>query len=168
MAAGLLHARLVEDRIPAAVSSAGLLTDGQPASKHGVTAMRKRAVDIAEHRSQRMTAELVEAADLVLCMERKHVREATVLVPDAFGRTFTLPELVRRARSIGPRRSDESIGSWLTRAGAGRSQADLLASSPDDEVADPIGGSKREYARTADELEELVDDLVDHLFPPSI
>lgn len=165
MAEGLLRARLAEDRIPARIRSAGMVTEGQPASRHGVTAMRKRGIDISEHRSQRMVGAMLDAADLVLCMERQHVREATVLAPEAFPRTFTLPEFVRRARRAGVRRADETVDDYVARLGRGRSPADLMASDPADEVDDPIGGSKRDYARTAEELEGLVDAVVDHLYP---
>ena len=165
MAAGLLRRRLEDRGADAQVLSAGLLVEGRPASDHGVTAMRRRGIDIVDHRSQRVTRELVEQADLVIAMERRHVREVAVLQPDAFARTFTLPELARRAEVGGPRSSDESVQEWLEWIGAGRRPSDMLSESPDDEVADPIGRSAREYEKTAVELEHLVGVVVDHLIP---
>lgn len=165
MALGLLQARLEARGVPATVRSAGLLTHGRPPSDHGVTAMRTRGIDIAGHRSQQLSPELLGGVDLVLGMERRHVREVAVLDARAFAKAFTLPELARRARTIGPRRPDEPVADWIARAGAGRRPTDLLASDPADEVADPIGRPLRDYERTARELEELVDVVVDHLHP---
>lgn len=150
----------------ARVRSAGFLTEGRPASEHGVTLMRRRGLDLEEHRSQRLTAEHLETADLVLCMERAHVREVAVLDPGAFARTFTLPELAREARAVGPRREHETVGEWIGRVGAGRRPADLVADRPEDEVADPYGGTKRQYRRTAEELDALLRTVVEHLYPP--
>ena len=165
MAAGLLSRKLAEVGADATVVSAGLLVDGRPASDHGVTAMRRRGIDIVDHRSQRVSRELVERADLIVAMERRHVREVAVLDSAAFARTFTLPELARRAQVGGPRSADESVEEWLDWIGAGRRPTDLLSESAEDEIADPIGRSAREYEKTAVELEALVDVVVDHLIP---
>lgn len=168
MAVGLLRSRLAAAGVDATVSSAGLVTVDRPASDHGVTAMASRGIDISDHRSRYLDRQQLEAADLVLCMERQHVREAVVLLPDAFQRTFTVPELARRARDTGPRLPDEAVDVWLRRLGAGRTTRDLLGGSSADEVADPYGGTKREYERTAVELEELIDTIVEHLHPARV
>lgn len=165
MAAVMLGDLLTQAGVSARVRSAGFLTEDRPASEHGVTLMRKRGLDLGEHRSQRLTAEHLDTADLVLCMERAHVREAAVLAPGAFARTFTLPELARTARAVGPRREDETVQQWIDRVGAGRRPADLVADRPDDEVADPYGGTKRQYRRTAEELDALLRTVVEHLYP---
>lgn len=168
MAVGLLRSRLASAGIAATVSSAGLVTVDRPASDHGVTAMASRGIDISDHRSRYLAREQLEAADLVLCMERQHVREAVVLLPAAFERTFTVPELARRAVDAGARRADEPVATWLRRVGLGRSPRDLMGGSPDDEVADPYGGSKREYERTALELEQMIDTIVGHMHPARV
>ena len=80
-------------------------------------------------------------------------------------RAFTLKELVRRGEMIGPRAPGESIEAWLARAHSGRNRADLLGSSSEDDVEDPIGLSRSAYEKTADELADLVDRLVDLLWP---
>jgi protein-tyrosine-phosphatase len=93
------------------------------------------------------------------------VREVAVLDREAFGRSFTLPELARIAPIIGTRSPDESVHDWIRRAGSGRRPQDLLGSRPADEVPDPIGRPAREYEATARQLEGLIDTVVDHLFP---
>lgn len=168
----LLRDRLARAGVEAHVHSAGLISEGVPASAHGVKVMAKRGLDLKAHRSRPMTAPAVAEADLVIAMAREHVREAVVLEPDAFARTFTLRELARRATGVGPRRVGpdgalEPLATWLARVGAGRRPAGLLGTSADDDVADPIGLSKRAYERTAQEIESLVDTVVGHAFPAS-
>ncbi len=140
--------------------SAGLLEAGQPASNHGVDVLSARGIDLSTHRSQSMTAELLQQADLVLAMAREHVREAVVLVSAAFPKTFTLKELVRRGNEIGPRQPGEPLDRWLARAHAGRSSRDLMGYSREDDVADPIGRPRAAYEQMVEELSGLVDELV--------
>ena len=165
MAEGLLRQRLGAAGVPARVHSAGLVTEDRPASEHGITAMGRRGIDIAGHRSRRLVSEMVEDADLVLGMERQHIREVAVLAPDAFPKAFTIRDLARRAQVGGRRSRDETVQEWLHWIGAGRRPSDLLGTDPSDEVADPIGRPARDYERTAAQLEELVSAIVDHLFP---
>jgi protein-tyrosine phosphatase len=150
--------------VEATVSSAGLLRPDQPASAHGVDILRERGLDMTAHRSRAMTRELLRSCDLILAMAREHVREAVVLDPSLWPRTFTLKELVRRGEAIGPRRPDEPVGDWLARAGQGRRVADLSGSSPADDVADPYGGPRPAYERMTAELDDLLDRLVMLLF----
>jgi glycine hydroxymethyltransferase len=157
----LLRHRLADLGVDVRVASAGLLRGGQPASEHGVALLAERGFDLSEHRSQALTPELLEGADLVLGMAREHVREAVVLVPTAFPRTFTLKELVRRGEAVGQRFPDEALEAWLERVDAGRTPADLMGSSPADDVADPIGHPRPVYERMVDELDDLVTRLVD-------
>ena len=97
MAEGLLRDRFERAGIDARVHSAGLVTERQPASAHGVDAMSRRGIDIGTHRSRLLAAGDVRDADLIIGMELQHVREVAVLDRDAFARTFTLPELARTA-----------------------------------------------------------------------
>lgn len=174
MGEALLRDRLARRGVEARVASAGLVSDDVPASDGSVRAMTRRGLDLSAHRSRRLTEEAVESADLVLGMAREHVREAVVLVPEALGRAFTLREVVRRAEAVGPRRSAdpsrpgaplEPLEAWLARVGEGRRPSDLLGASPDDDIPDPMGMSRRAYERTAEVISDLVDRLVDLAFP---
>lgn len=164
MAEALLRHRLSGIGVDARVASAGLLRPNQPASAHGVDILRERGLDMTGHRSQAMTRELLRSSDLILAMAREHVREAVVLDPSLWPRTFTLKELVRRGEAIGPRGNAEAVGDWLARAGQGRRVADLTGSAPADDVADPYGGPRSAYERMAAELDDLLDRLVTLLF----
>jgi protein-tyrosine phosphatase len=146
--------------VHANVRSAGLLEGGQPASSHGVDVLSEVGIDLSRHRSQPMTADLLRQADLVLAMAREHVREAVVMAPDTWPRTFTLKELVRRAARVGPRQPSEPVEDWLARVHAGRSTRDLMGRSYDDDVADPIGQPRKAYERMVADLDQLVDQMV--------
>ncbi len=160
MAEAFLRHRLEDIGVQARVHSAGLLDTGRRAPDEGVAVLGDMGLDTSAHRSRRMTAQMVQEADLVLCMAREHLREAVLLVPEAWPRAFTLKELVRRGEQAGPRSGGQSFDEWLAKLHAGRTRAALLGSSSEDDVADPIGGSWSVYKRTATEISELVDRLV--------
>ena len=160
MAEVLLRQRLGDLGVDARVASAGLLQAGNPASAHGVDILRARGLDMTAHRSQAMSRDILSEADVIIGMAREHVREAVVLDPDLWRRTFTLKELVRRGEAAAPRGSGESLDDWLARVGQGRRVADLTGSSPVDDVADPIGGPRSAYERLAMELDDLIERFV--------
>ena len=160
MAEAFLRHRLEDIGVEARVHSAGLLDSGRRAPAEGVGVLGDMGLDTSGHRSRRITAQMVREADLVLCMAREHLREAVLLVPEAWPRSFTLKELVRRAEHVGSRAGDQPFDEWLAKLHAGRTRTGLLGSSADDDVADPIGGSWSVYKRTAAEIQDLVDRLV--------
>jgi protein-tyrosine phosphatase len=165
MAAALLARRLDDTGVKATVSSAGLVSDGRPVTEFGLAVMAARGIDTAAHRSRRLRPEFLAGADLIIGMAREHVREAVVLAPEMFGRSFTLKELVRLGEERGGRRSGEPLEAWLARLHAGRRLPDLLGDSDADDVADPIGGPRRDYERTAAELDDLTARLARLLAP---
>ncbi len=130
--------------------------------------MAAQGLDLQQHRSRAVTAEHLAGADLVLAMARRHVREAVLMLPEAWPRTFTLKELVRRGESALPRRADQSLAGWLTAMHAGRRTSALLGDDPADDVEDPIGAPDRVYEATAAELADLVSRLVDLAFAPTV
>ena len=158
MAAALFAARLAGSSgaaSPVHVHSAGLLSDGQPATDHGVKIMARQGLDTSGHRSTKITAELLAASDLVVAMAREHVRQAVVVDPDVWPRIFTLKEIVRRGERRGGPQAGQALSEWLADLHRGRRLADLLGDEPADDVADPVGRSRRAYARTAAELDDL-------------
>jgi len=163
MAAALLEARLREARIDAAVASAGLYEGGRPAWPEAVAVLRKRGLDLSTHLSARLDADVARAADLVLGMTREHVREVVALAPDAYPRTFTYKELVRRGEAM-PRLGAPLLD-WLADLSAQREPRDLLGAAAADDVEDPIGGTRRRFRATADELDDLAARLLAVAWP---
>jgi len=96
MAAGLAR-KILADRQGASVGrlssrdveiiSAGVwATDGQRATPEAVRAARGLGADIAKHRSQKLTIELINDADLIFCMTDDHVAEVRRLARSADGK----------------------------------------------------------------------------------
>jgi len=164
IAEALLRARLEAVGAPAQVSSGGLLFDGRGAEPGAVAALARDGLDLTSHVSRTITAEMVSQADLVITMEYRHIREVATLDPAALGRTFTLPELVARATAVGARHR-LSFADWLARLVQGRTADDVLRGDPTLEVTDPMGGSKRQFRRSADEVGELLDWFVALAWP---
>jgi protein-tyrosine phosphatase len=160
LAAAVLRARLFTRAVDDTVESAGLGDSGYPATSPTVEAAGRAGYDLSDHRSTRLAADQIARADLLLGMERRHVREAVALDPSAWPRAFTLRELVRRGDAVGPRAAGEDLASWLSRVHAGRRPADMLGTSRDDDVADPTGDPLADYDSTVRVLDELVTRVV--------
>lgn len=155
MAEAMLRRLAAEAGVDVRVHSAGLLEDGNAASAHGVEVLEGMGLDTSSHRSRRMTADMVARADLVVAMAREHLREAVVAHADAFPRTFTLKELVRRGEAAGPRSASEPLDHYLARLHEGRDRSSLLGVADEDDVSDPYGTGIEAYRRTAAELDDL-------------
>lgn len=161
IAASLFARHLATAGVHAEVRSAGTNAEpGLPARAEATAALD----GIADHRSARLTAAMIEEADLVVGMERHHVREAVLLVPDpldALDRVFTLKSLARLGREVGARDASEPLADWLARAAARRSLADLTGRAEEDDVPDPLGGGARAHARVTAELDHAIAEVVD-------
>jgi protein-tyrosine-phosphatase len=159
MAAALLSHRLSGPGVAADIRTAGLLEPDRPVSDGAMRVLAARRLDVSGHRSRRLDAELVRSATLVVGMERRHVRDAVVLAPEAWPRTFTLKELLRRGAAIGPR-TTEPFDGWLARVHLGRSFQDSFGPG-DYDVEDPYGRSDDAFRLTAVELDDLLAGFVD-------
>ena len=144
------------DREPTlSIITAGTFSvDGQPISWRTREAMRRVELEARHHRSKQITAEHVEAADLILAMAPEHVNWIRREFPTARGRTATLKRL---ARDLG----DE--GSLSARLVA----LDLGGVTIEDweEIVDPGGGEVEDFISCAVEVVELVDEVIDRLRP---
>jgi protein-tyrosine-phosphatase len=165
MAAGLLGQRLARLGVRASIRSAGVAADGQAPPPDAVQSLRRHGVDLSDHRSRELVPEDLAGADLVVGLERGHVRHAVLLSDgEAWPRCFTLRELVRRGSGAGPRPAHQALADWLAEVHRGRERQDLLGASTTDDLADPIGGTAAEYAATATAIATLVDQLTDLLW----
>lgn len=74
------------------VDSAGTSAKtGAPATPEAISVVRELlGVDISAHAAKEVTAELVNASDLVLCMDRSNKDAVLRLVPSSAGKVFLL------------------------------------------------------------------------------
>jgi protein-tyrosine phosphatase len=162
-----LRAELERRGVEVVVSSAGLLDAGYPVTDETRAVAHALGLDLGSHESRALDRALVRDTDLVIGVERRHVREAVVLDPSAWPRTFTLKELVRRGETVGPRSDNEGIRAWLGRLHEGRQRSALLGASLEDDIADPSGNTFAEHDATARELADLVERFVRMAWPPT-
>jgi protein-tyrosine phosphatase len=112
-------------------------------------------LDLGSHVPRRVDADTVARADMVIGMERAHLREIVLADPPSFTRSFTLREIVRRGREHGQRRLHQPLADWLEQLGSGRRHVDLIGDSPSDDTPDPMGGSSQDFRTMLMELATL-------------
>jgi protein-tyrosine phosphatase len=161
--------RSLRDRgIEAKVASAGILEGGAPLPTETMRVLSERGIECGERRSVQITPELLAESSLIVGMDRSHVREVVVLDGEAWPRTFTLKEAVRRAHQVGPRHVALPFSDWAVRLGEGREPSEMLGASSQDDIDDPIGAPYAAHERTAEIIGELVDDLIDLAWPDGV
>lgn len=127
------------------VRSSGFGPVGLPAIDDAVDAMRRRGLDVSEHRSRATTARLVDGADVILTAERDHVVQIAALSRDAFRRAMTLPEfLVRAADSDAAPDGAASLRGWVEALTSDRVAGDYLRGEVP-EIDDPTGSVRRVF-----------------------
>lgn len=109
------------------IASAGVSApEGAPASEEAVMALRERGVDLAPHRSRGLTAELVDAAALIVVMTDLHRAVVQGRYPRAAGKVHLLRSFDSRA---GHADLEDPIGLSLDAYRAARDQ--IEAALPD-------------------------------------
>ena len=124
-------------------------------------------LDLRPHMARRLDVGMVARADMVIGMERSHVREVVLADPPAFSKSFTFREIVRRGAERGGRNSLQSLPEWLTYLGEGRRHLDLIGDSPRDDILDPMGGKPKKYRVMLNDLEALTQALHSLTWPRS-
>ncbi len=168
--AAALFARQTENLSdPVEVSSAGISATGDLADRavpgEVLEVMTPFGIDLRTHRSRVLTQPMVEVADLIIGMGRRHVQESVLLDPPSWPESFMLKELVRRGDEVGPRLTGQGLHSWIDSAHGDRTRQGLAHRSSADEVDDPYGRSLAEYRATARELADLTSRLALLLWP---
>ncbi len=154
MAEALLRAAVGDDAA-LEVRSAGLAAADVAPPRRVVAEMRNRGLDVSEHRSRRFGPADVAEASVVIGVARIHAWEAVAMVPEAMPRTFTYRELARLGDLTGWRADDESLDHWIARLHDARHDASPAIVG--DDIIDPMGRSRRTFARVANDLAELTD-----------
>ncbi len=99
-----------------------------------VTVAAEIGLLLASHRSQQLSAPLIDDAELIVCAELDHLMAVVDLRPDAFARTFVLREAARR---VVPRAQGEDVGAWVARMHAGRTPRGVMDEASRLGVDDP-------------------------------
>lgn len=83
------------------VGSAGTwAVQDRSAAQNSVRVLAERGIDISDHRSRMVAREILDEADLILCMESGHVEALSAEFPDAAHRIHLLSEMVDETFSI--------------------------------------------------------------------
>jgi protein-tyrosine phosphatase len=159
----LLGEHLAARRVGSLIESTGTRGGGQPPTAETVRLLRDRGVDVTDHRSSAIDGDLVERAELIVSAERAHVMHVAGRWPDAFARTWTLPELVQRGEAVGAR-NGRSLDGWLAAVGEGRASGLDYTTAPDVlEIADPTGRAPAVWKSSFAEIDDLCRRLADLL-----
>lgn len=163
MAAAFIAQRVRERGLPIAVASAGTHVVGLPVDSDAMVVLAEQGIDAPHHQPRSLDRHIVatDGADLIIAMTREHVREVVALDRTAWSRTFTLREFVRRIAVADAPAGDWAA--WLHAIGEGRRARDLMASHPDDDIADPYGRSLDEHRRCLMAMGSLIDQLLSSL-----
>ncbi len=97
MAKALLLDKLKKmKRLDVEVLSAGLLMlDGTGATKATREVLAREGIDVSEHRSQKITEDMLRRADIILVMEKMHEERILQAAPEIKNRVFLLKEFVK-------------------------------------------------------------------------
>ncbi|MBK7894651.1 MAG: low molecular weight protein arginine phosphatase [Anaerolineaceae bacterium] len=83
------------------VASAGTwATKGQAASAFSALLMEEQGLNIQAHRSQPVTNQLMQQADLLLCLETDHARSLRRAYPSHQHKIYTLRQMVDKRGSV--------------------------------------------------------------------
>jgi protein-tyrosine phosphatase len=115
--------------------------------------------------ARQLTAAMVQQADLVLALTRRHRSASVELVPAAVRRTFTLRELARLVGDIDPATLPGANATTADRLRAlvpvAAARRGLSAHRPvDDDVIDPYRGDAAVYQESFDQLLPAVETIV--------
>jgi len=90
MAEALFRHRMGENSGWEAQSAGTFAALGHPASENAVLALKELGIDLSGHRSQPLTAELVETADLIVVMTAEHRFHLLEVFPEVGNRVFLI------------------------------------------------------------------------------
>lgn len=120
------------------ISAGTSVIPGSKAAESAIAVMEERGLDLKKHTARQLTPELIDEADLVLTMTRKHKQHVLTMAPHAQEKVFALKEYVHNLDF--PKTEREALKK-------------LDEQMLDMDVYDPIGQPIEVYKECADELE---------------
>ena len=125
-------------------------------SDGAVAEMSEVGIDIAGKSANRVYAELLMDADLVLTMTRFHREMLLSLFPDLEDKIFVFADYLNQLLA-GKLNLDEESNK------EDRNTGDMTFTVHYGEVLDPYGGSLDIYRRSRDQLAQMIDELIKHI-----
>lgn len=155
------------------IRSAGVgAVDGIPVSPQAAETLRRRNLPVPGP-SRSLSGEQVAWADVILAMTTSHKRAIVEKYPDAAGKTYTLKEFayMDEERKKELEEAERLYAEWQIRRAAGQDLdeaerarlKELQSRLPDFDIADPFGGPLEVYEKSADEIRDALQRLVDKL-----
>ncbi len=146
------------------VRSAGVAADeGAEASPGAVSALKRKGLSLSAHRAQPLSQALVEWADLILTMTRRHKEIVTSKFPEVRAKTFTLKDF---ARGEAERQADEDRIHALHQSMDEKRRAFAAAKSPNiAELEERRKALTAELAEVGSHLAKLRSELRELVYP---
>lgn len=149
MAECMFRQKLKEENMNHFVRSAGIMTaDLLSASNYAIQTLKKRNLDLSDHKSYAIDEDIVDHADLILAMTNRHKEWLMESFPLKKTCIFTLDEYTNiDDKDIDDQKIDDHL---LTK----NSQVDII---------DPYGGDLEVYESCANQIEKRLDKLIEKL-----
>jgi len=147
------------------LASAGVaaLVD-HPMSSFFLDRLVGRGIDASGFRARALTEGHVDGADVVLTATRAQRQFIVRAQPAAATRTFTVLQFTRLLRAR-PADGDGGMDLSALVARAHRARGSAGASTEHDDIRDPWRRSRRVHVKAALEMDEVLEDLLEHLIP---
>ncbi|RKN78823.1 low molecular weight protein arginine phosphatase [Paenibacillus ginsengarvi] len=170
MAEGLFRKLAEREGLKMEVRSAGVAAwNGSPISKHSADILQEKGIT-DKLTSSAVTEDTVAWADLILTMTMGHKQQLIRRYPEAVDIAYTLKEfaeddpavteaIARRQKLHTELQIKQALGEPVTKAEQEELQQ-AEAGLPGFDIADPYGGDRRTYQRSADEIEAYLMKLI--------
>jgi len=153
------------------VTSAGThAAEGRPMHPYAAEVLDRHGAQHADFRSRRVTAALVEQADLVLTATREQRAACVTLAPRAVRRTFTLLQFGRLAGALHPRAltavwpPQQRLRALVEELPRARGAVPVAAPEEDD-LPDPVQQPLPVFRRCARDIQWATDLMVNLIAP---
>jgi protein-tyrosine-phosphatase len=95
MAMGLFSAQVLPAAGSWQIASAGIFAPvGYPAAQNTLAVLKKRGIDLGQHRSAQVTPEMVQTYNLILTMERGQKEALQIAFPKQAAKVYLLTEMI--------------------------------------------------------------------------
>ena len=170
MAAAMAQTMIAERNLSWTFASAGLAAaNGLPMSPLSAQTLTRRHIPLPQHRSSMLRNEMVDKADLILCMTEGHAAQVRRQFPQAAEKVHCLGEYcppvdqsphpddrsAGDAGSIGHNARDKGARPGGT-GGSDRSGHRRSRHGSSCDIVDPFGGSDEDYEQAARDIESAL------------